>query len=135
MRPSPVFTPIFFGAQLRIPTSEDIFQPGRLAKWLLHHRCSITHLTPAMGQLLTANAHAPISFLRLAFFVGDILTRRDVTRLQALAANVLIVNMYGTTETQRAVSFLKIPNDDALMARTKDLIHAGQVLFSFCNEN
>jgi len=64
---------------------------------------TVTHLTPAMGQLLTANAVTKMPALKCALFVGDILTKRDVSRLQALAANVKVVNMYGTTETQRAV--------------------------------
>jgi len=29
-----IFTPLFFGAQLRIPAAEDIAMPGRLAKWM-----------------------------------------------------------------------------------------------------
>lgn len=67
---------------------------------------SVVHLTPAMGQLLTANASASIPSLAVALFVGDVLTKRDVKRLQRLAPSVVTVNMYGTTETQRAVSFL-----------------------------
>lgn len=63
-------------------------------------------MTPAMGQLLTANASATIPSLAVALFVGDVLTKRDVKRLQRLAPRVVTVNMYGTTETQRAVSFL-----------------------------
>ncbi|KAJ2817740.1 large subunit of alpha-aminoadipate reductase, partial [Coemansia sp. 'formosensis'] len=100
-----VFTPVFFGAELHIPTAEDIGVPGQLAEWMGAHEISVTHLTPAMGQLLSANASSQIASLRNAFFVGDLLTKRDCHRLQALAANCRIVNMYGTTETQRAVSF------------------------------
>ena len=69
--------------------------------------CTITHLTPAMGQLLTANAYAGMPNLRLAFFVGDVLTKVDVMRLRALAQNVNVINMYGTTETQRSVSYYR----------------------------
>lgn len=47
-----------------------------------------------------ASAALSIPSLRTAFFVGDLLTKRDVARLQALARNVVVVNMYGTTETQ-----------------------------------
>lgn len=78
-----------------------------------------------MGQLLTANAVADMPSLRVALFVGDILTKRDVIRLQNLAANVTVVNMYGTTETQRAVSYLGIPNDN-MMSQRKDIIPAGR---------
>ncbi len=37
--------------------------------------------------------------------VGDVLTRRDVDRLQRLAPRVTVVNLYGSTETQRAVGY------------------------------
>ena len=118
-----IFTPIFFGAQLHVPEAEDIGSPGRLSEWMREQKCTITHLTPAMGQLLTANALAEMPHLEHAFFVGDVLTKRDVLRLQALAKNITIVNMYGTTETQRAVSFLKVrPNN---MGEVKDILPAG----------
>lgn len=124
-----IFTPLFFGAELHIPTAEDIGTPGRLAEWMAATKASVTHLTPAMGQLLSAQATAAIPTLRNAFFVGDILTKRDCTRLQALAANVCIINMYGTTETQRAVSYYAIPpasEDVAFLKTQKDIMPAGQ---------
>ncbi|KAJ3106195.1 large subunit of alpha-aminoadipate reductase [Phlyctochytrium planicorne] len=124
-----IFTPLFLGAQLRIPTAEDIGTPGRLAEWMSKNGITVTHLTPAMGQLLSANATHPIPSLRNAFFVGDVLTKRDVTRLQFLAPNVFIVNMYGTTETQRAVSYLKIPPPSVnvgFLSEQKDIMPAGK---------
>ncbi|KAI8805276.1 hypothetical protein BJ742DRAFT_409393 [Cladochytrium replicatum] len=124
-----IFTPLFLGAQLRIPTPEDIGQPGRLAQWMGENEVTITHLTPAMGQLLSANATHPIPTLRNAFFVGDVLTKRDVTRLQHLGQNCFIINMYGTTETQRAVSYLKIPPpsvNPGFLSEQKDIMPAGR---------
>lgn len=82
-----------------------------------------------MGQLLSAQATRQIPTLKNAFFVGDVLTKRDCTRLQSLAKNVCIINMYGTTETQRAVSYFAIPSvneDSTFLATQKDLIPAGQ---------
>ncbi|KAI8906331.1 hypothetical protein EDD86DRAFT_210399 [Gorgonomyces haynaldii] len=124
-----IFTPLFLGAELHIPTSEDIGFPGRLAEWMAKQNITITHLTPAMGQLLSANAVAHIPTLRHAFFVGDVLTKRDVLRLQYLAPNVHVINMYGTTETQRAVSFLKIPPvsvHPGYLSEQKDIMPAGK---------
>lgn len=124
-----IFTPIFFGAELHIPTSEDIGTPGRLAQWMSEHSVTVTHLTPAMGQLLSANAVTPIPSLKNAFFVGDVLTKRDVTRLQFLAQFTYIINMYGTTETQRAVSFFKIPpvsKEPTYLLVQKDIMPAGK---------
>lgn len=124
-----IFTPLFFGAELHIPTADDIGTPGRLAEWMAATKATVTHLTPAMGQLLSAQASAQIPALRNAFFVGDILTKRDCTRLQALAPNVRIINMYGTTETQRAVSYFEVPcvaEKPTFLSTQKDVMPAGQ---------
>lgn len=82
-----------------------------------------------MGQLLSAQATRQIPTLRNAFFVGDVLTKRDCHRLQHLAQNVRIINMYGTTETQRAVSYFAIPpvsEDSTFLQNQKDIMPAGQ---------
>ncbi|KAF8508238.1 alpha-aminoadipate reductase Lys1p [Hysterangium stoloniferum] len=124
-----IFTPLFFGAELHVPTSEDIGTPGRLAEWMDDSQVTITHLTPAMGQLLSAQATRQIPSLLNAFFVGDVLTKRDCHRLQGLAGNVRIINMYGTTETQRAVSYFAIPSinsDSTFLAAQKDIMPAGE---------
>lgn len=124
-----MFTPLFFGAELHVPTAEDIGTPGQLAEWMADSEVTVTHLTPAMGQLLSAQATRQIPNLRNAFFVGDVLTKRDCHRLQGLAANVRIINMYGTTETQRAVSYFEIPSvtdDPTFLATQKDIMPAGE---------
>lgn len=124
-----IFTPLFLGARLFVPTADDIGTPGRLAEWMAENSVTITHLTPAMGQLLSAQATKEIPSLHHAFFVGDILTKRDCLRLQSLARNVAVVNMYGTTETQRAVSYFEVPslNKNANFLKSqKDVIAAGK---------
>ncbi|KAF9529980.1 hypothetical protein CPB83DRAFT_851382 [Crepidotus variabilis] len=124
-----MFTPLFLGAELHVPTAEDIGTPGRLAEWMAESEVTVTHLTPAMGQLLSAQATRQITSLQSAFFVGDVLTKRDCLRLQALATNVCIINMYGTTETQRAVSYFAIPpvsTDSTFLATQKDIMPAGE---------
>ncbi|KAJ3001000.1 large subunit of alpha-aminoadipate reductase [Globomyces sp. JEL0801] len=124
-----IFTPLYLGAQICIPTAEDIGIPGQLAEWMAKQEITVTHLTPAMGQLLSANATKLIPSLRHAFFVGDVLTKRDVLRLQHLASNTHVINMYGTTETQRAVSYLKIPPisvNPGYLTEQKDIMPAGK---------
>ena len=82
-----------------------------------------------MGQLLSAQATSQIPFLLNAFFVGDVLTKRDCLRLQSLAANCRIINMYGTTETQRAVSYFAVPpvaQDPTFLNLQKDIMPAGE---------
>lgn len=128
-----MFTPLFLGAQLLVPTADDIGTPGKLADWMAEHGATVTHLTPAMGQLLSAQASTPIPSLHHAFFVGDILTKRDCLRLQTLAENVYIVNMYGTTETQRAVSYFEIASrkaDSNYLKNLKDVMPAGTGMYN-----
>ena len=85
-----IFTPLFLGAQLLVPAREDI-QHDLLAEWMNREKATITHLTPAMGQILVGGASAVFHSLHHAFFVGDILIKRDCKRLQELAPNVSIV--------------------------------------------
>ena len=104
-----LFTPLQTGAAVVAPVPGDIAVPGRLAAWMRDERITVAHLTPAMGQILCEPAPgqpAPtLPDLAWAFFVGDVLTRRDVARLVALAPNVRVVNYYGSTETQRSVGY------------------------------
>jgi amino acid adenylation domain-containing protein len=99
-----VFTPLAIGSTLCIPGSDDLASPHRLAGWMARQRITVCHLTPALGQILTGGS-APLPGLRYAFFGGDVLTERDVTRLRKLAREVVCVNFYGTTETPQAMAW------------------------------
>jgi non-ribosomal peptide synthetase component F len=71
-------------------------------------------LTPAMGQLLITveDDSFKIDSLRAVFFVGDLLIKRDVARLRRMAPRAQIINMYGSTETQRSVGYWVVPSDE-----------------------
>ncbi|KAK0734615.1 hypothetical protein B0T26DRAFT_635481 [Lasiosphaeria miniovina] len=123
-----IFTPLFLGAQLLVPSREDI-QHEKLAEWMREHNPTVTHLTPAMGQILVGGATAEFPSLEHVFFVGDVLTTRDCRALRRLAANANIINMYGTTETQRAVSYFEIPSrtrEPDFLDQLKDTVPAGK---------
>ncbi|OAA45400.1 L-aminoadipate-semialdehyde dehydrogenase large subunit [Metarhizium rileyi] len=122
-----IMTPLWLGAQLLIPAKEDI-QHEKLSEWMQAWSPSIVHLTPAMGQILCGGAVATFPALRHAFFVGDILTTRDCKALRKLGPSCNIINMYGTTETSRAVSYFEIPSatrDPAALDTLGDTIPAG----------
>jgi L-aminoadipate-semialdehyde dehydrogenase len=90
---------------------------------------TVSHLTPAMGQILIGGASTTIPSLSRVFFVGDLLLKRDCGKLQELAPNVYIVNMYGTTETQRSVSYYEVPSkssDPTYLDKLPDVIPAGR---------
>ena len=108
-----IFTSLCIGARLYIP-HPDTIMPGPLANWMRDHAISVAHLTPAMAQILSeADAGTSLPALRRVFLVGDVLTRRDVQRLQSLAPEVAIVNYYGSTETQRSVSYYALESETA----------------------
>lgn len=105
-----IFTPLQIGATICIPDSENL-TPDRLGKWMREKKISIAHLTPAMGEILAETSQkATLISLRYAFFLGDMLTKRDVSRIQKFAPYATVVNLYGTTETQRAVGYFVVPN-------------------------
>lgn len=123
-----IFTPLFLGAQMLVPSREDI-QHEKLAEWMREHKPTVTHLTPAMGQILVGGASAEFPSLRMAFFVRNVLTTRDCRSLRRLAVNSNIVNAFGTTETQRSVSYYEIPSrakDPNALNDMKDTIPAGK---------
>lgn len=120
-------TPLWLGAQLLIPAKEDI-QHEKLSEWMKLWSPTTTHLTPAMGQILVGGATAIFPSLRQVFFVGDVLTTRDCKALRQLGPSCSIINMYGTTETSRAVSYFEIPSateDPTALDSLGDTIPAG----------
>jgi amino acid adenylation domain-containing protein len=128
-----IFTSLWLGATLCIPTPEELYTPGRLAGWMREQKISVAHLTPAMIQMLTqTQAGEEIRSLRYAFIVGDVLTKQDVSRLQRLAPWVTCVNLYGATETQRAIGYyvvppaLSQPDEELLEERQKQVLPLGR---------
>jgi amino acid adenylation domain-containing protein len=139
-----VFTPLQLGAAVVAPDPDEVGTPGYLARWMRDAGITVTHLTPAMGQLLVDipgglpteplplsarhergggrgeghTAEGPtVDSLRRAFFVGDVLTRTDVGRMHRLAPNLQVINYYGSTETQRAVAHFVVPRDLSQLAK------------------
>ncbi|MBV8856635.1 MAG: amino acid adenylation domain-containing protein, partial [Acidobacteria bacterium] len=124
-----IFTPLQLGACVCVPDDETFAGPGLLAGWMERQRITVANLTPAMGQLVseTAPGEDPprlIPTLRHAFYVGDVLTRRDVARLRRRAPLATCVNLYGATETQRAVSYYVVPASGEPFGATETLAAA-----------
>ena len=106
-----VFTPLWFGASLAVPDPEGMATPGYLAGWARRERVTILNLTPAMMEVLLDSAEADLPDLRRTFVVGDLLKKTDVERLHRAAPNVVCVNLYGSTETQRSLSYFVVPRE------------------------
>ena len=113
-----IFAPLWAGGTLCIPNPEELGSPDYLSRWLKREEITIAHMTPTMIQLLPEiiSEIAPrprnndaASALRYAFFGGDKLTKRDVSRFQSLFPSVTCVSFYGATETPQAMGHFVIP--------------------------
>ncbi|KAG6355884.1 hypothetical protein INS49_015268 [Diaporthe citri] len=123
-----IFTPLYLAATIVCPPAEVITY-GLLAEWMNRHKATVTHLTPALGQILIGGATTSFPTLRRAFFVGDLLTKKDCRKLRDLAPNTKVINLFGSTESQRAVSFFEIPSkveDPDFFESLPDIIPVGQ---------
>ncbi|MES1245675.1 MAG: non-ribosomal peptide synthase/polyketide synthase, partial [Acidobacteriota bacterium] len=103
-----LFTPLWIGAALCIPGAAEMDSPSRLAGWMARQRIRVSHLTPAMAQVIAQGGTA-LPELRRVFFGGDVLAGADLDRMRALAPGAEIVNFYGTTETPQAMSWSVAP--------------------------
>lgn len=108
-----IFMPLQLGATLCIPDQQDVIMTGGLSQWMSQEKITVINLTPAMCKLLPEttpdNYEYRIETLRYAFFVGDVLSKGDVSRLWKIAPSLTCVNLYGSTETQRALGYYIVP--------------------------
>ena len=110
-----IFTPLQLGGRICIPDPQMIGTPGWLARWMREQKVTVANLTPAMGRFLleSSTQESAVTCLRFLFFVGDVLTQRDVALFRKLAPAATCINFYGSTETQRSVSFYVVPAEDS----------------------
>jgi len=106
-----IFTPLWLGATLCIPDTDEMLTPIKFRSWIRTQRISIAHMTPALGQILTEKASGQKSSqekllaLHNVFFGGDILTEHHVKKIREIAPSVECYNFYGTTETPQAMGY------------------------------
>jgi amino acid adenylation domain-containing protein len=101
-----IFTPLQLGGTLCVPDPSHLEDSARLRGWMRAQQITIANLTPAMAQLLCEQSGfdaVRLDSLRCSFLVGDVLRQRDVDQMKQLAPSLTCVNLYGATETQRAV--------------------------------
>ena len=106
-----LFTALASGATLFVPGPDCLKDPNRLADWMRENAITILHLTPALGRMLETAKGKSLPSVRRIFFGGDLLSRQDVRSMRELAPNAEIVSFYGATETQRAVGYFAVSDD------------------------
>ncbi|QJE01523.1 amino acid adenylation domain-containing protein [Massilia forsythiae] len=119
-----MFTPLCMGAALYVPEEADLAF-SHLNDWLLEHRITVLHLTPSLGTFLCSVCERPVGTLRIAFFVGEIITTGHVRQFCKAAPNMRVINIYGSTETGRAISYHDVDAYQDAQAYCTDVIPAG----------
>jgi amino acid adenylation domain-containing protein len=109
-----VFTPLSIGASLAIPRQTTILEPGALTLWFKRVGATVTHLTPAMGQILVAGASRGVRLpkLRHLFWGGDKLLPSLVKTFSSIAPDAQHTNFYGSTETPQAATYFRCDQRD-----------------------
>ena len=109
-----IFPPLQLGATVCVPDERLFDRAGALHAWMRSARVTVANLTPAMAQLvLEGREDTPLDSLRLSLFVGEPLTHALVDRWRAAAPAVTCVNLYGATESQQALGYFVVPEDEA----------------------
>ncbi|MGF6256916.1 aminotransferase class I/II-fold pyridoxal phosphate-dependent enzyme [Ensifer sp. LBL] len=119
-----IMTPLYLGGRIVIPDERDLSEPQRLPRWLASNRVEFVCLNAALVPWLGSSAHLP--HLRALFCVGGALTRSQAVTLRAAVPQARIVNLYGATETQRAVGFYEVPSDPDALAELPEIVPLGR---------
>jgi amino acid adenylation domain-containing protein len=114
-----VFISLGLGMTLVVPDGERLGEPGYLANWARERRITVMNLVPALLQVFCREAPT-LPDLRRVLLIGDVLHRGEVDALYALAPNVVAINLYGATETQRALSYSILPRRPAELDSESD---------------
>ncbi|GJM10921.1 MAG: hypothetical protein DHS20C11_31970 [Lysobacteraceae bacterium] len=119
-----IFTPLCIGASIWIPDPNQLYIPGWLAQWCRANAITQMHTTPAMLRFLCdapVDSTPTLPELRGTYVVGDVLANADARLLRTIAPNADCVNLYGATETQRAVAYHRVSADKSKASSTVPL--------------
>lgn len=104
-----IFTPLCCGGSLFIP--EDIADTEKLQQWLNDNSVSMLNLTPSLAMFLWGGSDARLPSLRVVFSGGEPLTLLQFKNIRLVNETVKVINLYGSTETCRALGFFEVHPD------------------------
>jgi len=103
-----LMTPLYLGGRIVIPEDRDLAVPETLCRWLSAKGVEVVCVNPAMASAVAQAAHGPLP-LKVVFFIGSVLSRDQAAAIRRAVPHARIFNLYGSTETQRAVSYFELP--------------------------
>lgn len=97
-----IFLPLAIGAAIYVP-DEQAMMPGDAHTWLNQQQINCVNLTPSLAQFLFAGQLAPVFSMTTVMFGGEPLSAEVLNLAHQLAPKAQLVNLYGATETGRAL--------------------------------
>ncbi|WP_146251041.1 aminotransferase class I/II-fold pyridoxal phosphate-dependent enzyme [Nocardia tenerifensis] len=119
-----IMTPLYLGGTIVVPESRSSTVSEEFPRWLAAHRVQVVCINPAAIRLL-AGAEGELAALESVFLVGAALTRAQVRTVARVAPGARIVNLYGSTETQRAVGYFEVDTGAEELAGLPDVMPVG----------
>jgi 7-keto-8-aminopelargonate synthetase-like enzyme/non-ribosomal peptide synthetase component F/acyl carrier protein len=120
-----ILTPLYCAGSISIPAEDDITSLGRLQAWLAASSVNVICVTSPLLAFFSGDGPT-LSDLAIVIFVGASLRRSHVSKLHQIAPNARIINTYGATESQRAVSFFEVPLAPEQLERLPQTLSIGK---------
>jgi len=119
-----LMTPLYLGGRVVIPEDRDLMDAQRLCHWLSDKGVEVVCMNPVMAARTAEAAHDHLP-LKVVFFIGSELSRNQATVIRRALPRARIFNLYGSTETQRAVSYFELPASVAEVTELPDPVPLG----------
>jgi amino acid adenylation domain-containing protein len=120
-----IMTPLYLGGSIVIPPADFYDGPASIGQWIHRSGINAICLNPILAGTLGSSGHI-LPGLKLCLLVGSALSRDQAIQIRDFAQNARIVNVYGSTETQRAVAYFEIPPEKEEIARLPVVIPVGR---------
>ncbi|MBL4658905.1 MAG: non-ribosomal peptide synthase/polyketide synthase, partial [Alcanivoracaceae bacterium] len=118
-----IFGALCVGACVVIPSESD-FADYRFNDWLKAQKISVMHLTPAMAEVMSIEGIEQTTSIKTIFLTGESLRADTVESLRLFNADLQLINCYGTTESQRALTYHRISHHQSLSIVTPIAINS-----------
>ena len=97
------------GASICVPNERE-YDFTNLASWIDKSCVSVLNITPSLAEIVLLNKTA-LHSVKLAFLCGEPLTQQRAEKILRSSDNIALINLYGATESCRALSYFEVTRD------------------------
>jgi len=119
-----VFTALIANASIHIPNEEE-YDFTNVSNWIEKTRISVLNITPSLATVILLNG-VSFKYLSHIFFCGEPLSVNTAMEILQQKESLNLINMYGATETCRALSIYDIEYKDVNRYDLKGYIPLGR---------